>query len=335
MRRSVAVMLCAVMFAVAGCAEGWADRGDGVPDPDEVTASSREFGLATDPWQVDEWAEVVGATPTMVMEFEQWSRNRTLDTHFAETRRQGMTSFMVTWEPWESVQVSLGDDARYAEQPAYRNATIAAGALDSYIRDFARSVAESGLTVYIRYAHEMNGNWFPWSRDPAGYVLAWRRIVDIFRSVGATNTRFVFSVNPSLYQDDAEWRRNAEPYWPGDDYVDVVGTSMINFGGNREYSVADLAERIALAHETFGMDVMITELNTAAEGRVRWFTDLRTWLATEAPWVVGVVLSQAKSQGQIQLGGQAGDLLWNVMDDPQTQPVIRGMIEDFAQPVPD
>jgi mannan endo-1,4-beta-mannosidase len=321
-------MLCAALLAASGCAQAE----EAVPAPDEVSANAREFGLATDPWQVDEWAEAVGATPTMVMEFEQWSRNRTLDTHFAEVRRQGLTSFMVTWEPWEPVSASLGDDARFAEQPAYANAAIAAGRQDAYIRNFARSVAGSGLIVYIRYAHEMNGDWFPWSRDPEGYVLAWRRIVDIFRSVGATNARFVFSVNPSLYQDDRRWRRAAERYWPGEDYVDVLGTTMINFGGDRAYPVAELAERIALARDTFGMDeVMITELNTAAEGRVEWFTDLRTWLATEASWVVGVVLSQARSQGQIQLGGRAGDMLWNVLDDPQTQPVVEAIIEDFAQ----
>jgi glycosyl hydrolase family 26 len=328
-RNLAAALLCAGMAATAGCAGS--SNGDDVPPPDEVHANAREFGIATDPWQLDEWAEAVGAKPTMVMEFEQWSRFRTLDTHFAEARGQGLTSFMVTWEPWEPVQASLGDDARYAEQPAYSNATIATGGLDAYIRDFARSVADSGLTVYIRYAHEMNGDWFPWSRDPDNYIVAWRRIVDIFRSVGAANARFVFSVNPSLFQADEDWLSTAERYWPGDDYVDVVGTTMINFGGDRAYSVADLAERIVLAHETFGMDIMITELNTAAEGRVEWFTDLRTWLATEAPWVVGVVLSQARSQGQILFGGTAGDLLWNVIDDPATQPVVKGMIEDFAR----
>lgn len=328
--RVAGALLWVVVVGAAACGNGLAGD-DAVPRPDEIRPNEWEFGVVIDPWHADDWADAVGTKPTMVMEFEQWSRNRTLETHFEETRRQRLSSFMVTWEPWEPVPASLGDEARYAEQPAYSNAAIVAGQHDSYIRDFARSVAASGLTVYIRHAHEMNGNWFPWSRQPDQYVLAWRRIVDIFRSVGATNARFIFSVNPSLFQDDATWRENVERYWPGDDYVDVVGTTMISFGGEKAYSVAELAERIELTHQTFGMDVMITELNTAADGRVRWLTELRTWLATEAPWVVGVVLSQAPSQGEVLLGGQAGDMSWNVMDDPETQPVVEGIIDDLTE----
>lgn len=300
-----------------------------VPAADEVVAPAREFGIVSDPWQVDEWADAVGAQPTMVMGFEHWHRERTLDTHFEEARRQGLTSFMVTWEPWVPVPAELGKDAQYEEQPEFSNETIASGGQDDYIRTFAESVAASGLTVYIRHAHEMNGDWYPWSRDPEAYVLAWRRIVDIFREVGASNAVFVFSLNPSLYQDPPRWREVAEPYWPGDDYVDLLGSTMISFGGDKDYSVADLAERLELMHEVFGKELIISELNTAAEGRVRWLTDLRTWLDTEAPWVTGVVLSQAESRGQIQLGLQVGDLSWSVTTDPPTQPVIRGMIEDL------
>ncbi|MGH3679512.1 MAG: glycoside hydrolase family 26 protein [Natronosporangium sp.] len=336
MRRSaravVAAVLCGVVAGSAGCTAAGrpGPNSDRVPAPDEVTVNAREFGILSDPWQVDEWADAVGAAPTMVMEFEQWHRNRTIDDHFAQARRQGLDSFMVAWEPWRPVPPSLGKAAQYADQPEYGNAAIAAGRLDGYIRDFARSVAASGLAVYIRYAHEMNGDWYPWSRDPDSYVLAWRRVVDIFRAAGATNATFVFSLNASIWVDDTSWREVAEQYWPGDGYVDLVGATMISFGGRKDYTVAEFAARLELMREVFGKDVMVTELNTAAQGRVRWLTDLRTWLAVDAPWVTGVVLAQAESRGQIQLGEQVGDLSWNVMTDPETQPVIRGLIDDLT-----
>jgi hypothetical protein len=330
-RVAAAVAAVAGLVGAAGCASGW-QRGAAaeVPAADEVTINAREFGIHSDPWHVDEWADAVGARPSMVMEFEQWHRDRVIDDHFAEARRQGLDSFMVSWEPWEPVSASLGKAAQYADQPAYNNAAIVDGERDDYIRAFAESVASSGLAVYIRYAHEMNGDWYPWSRDPENYVLAWRHIVDIFRAAGASNATFVFSLNASIWIDDDEWLEGAEQYWPGDDYVDLVGTTMISFGGRKDYTVAEFAGRLDLMHETYGKDIIITELNTAAEGRVKWLTDLRTWLAVDAPWVTGVVLSQAESRGQIQLGAQVGDLSWNVTTDPETQPVIRGLIEDLA-----
>lgn len=325
------LLASALVASLIGCAE----TGSGQPVSTNAASEgvTREFGITTDPWQVDEWAEVVGGKPTMVMEFEQWGRRRTLDSHFEEARRQGLSSFMVTWEPWEPVPVSLGQEAQAQEQPEYSNATIAAGDHDEYIREFAASVAASGLTVYIRHAHEMNGTWYPWSKDPENYVRAWRRIVDIFREQGVDNARFVFSLNPFVWMDDDRFREAALQYWPGDEYVDYVGSTMINFGGEKDYEVSQFTDRLEYIHELFGKDLMITEVNTAFEGRVKWLTDLRTYLATGAPWVVGVVLSQAESRGQVHLGGQVGDLSWDVLSDPETQPVIRGMIEDFRGPL--
>jgi hypothetical protein len=328
----VAAATGVMLAGLLGCSPGREPGGGGVPAADQVETGGREFGIAGDPWHVDDWAEAVGAEPTMVMEFEQWHRDRTLETHFAQTRRLGLSSFMVTWEPWAPVPPYLGSEARYAAQPRYRNAAIAGGDLDDYIHDFAASVAGSGLTVYIRHAHEMNGDWYPWSRDPDSYVRAWRRIVDIFRAEGATNARFVFSLNPSLYLEPADWLEIAERYWPGAGYVDLLGSTMISFGGTKDYTVAEFAQRLEFMHEAFGKDLIISEVNTAAEGRVEWLADLRTWLATDAPWVAGVVLSQGESRGQVLLGDEVGDLSWNVTTDPETQPVVRGMIEDLTRP---
>ncbi|MEV4626050.1 glycosyl hydrolase [Micromonospora sp. NPDC049523] len=332
-RRSAVLLLVALAAAVslAGCGSG--DRSPA--EVAEAEVPSRVLGVAMDPWHVDEWAGAVGAPPTMVMEFEAWSRNRTIDTHFAELRRQGVRTFMLTWEPWQSVSADKGRVAQYVEQPEFSNAAIAAGKKDEYIRSWAKSVAASGLLVYVRYAHEMNGNWYPWSRDPAGYVAAWRHIVDIFRAEGATNARFVFSVNPSIFEPAEDWTKNLRGYWPGDDYVDLLGSTMINFGARKEYSVADFVARFELARGLFNKKFILTEVNTAAAGRVKWLSDLRTWLDTGgADWVEGLALSQAESRGAAQLGDRVGDLSWNVVDDPETQPVIRGILQDFEKAPP-
>jgi hypothetical protein len=293
--------------------------------------AQREFGIVTDPWQVDYWAAAVGARPTMVMEFEHWHRDRTLDDHFAAARAHGLRSFMVSWEPWVPVDPSLGRDAQYAAQSRYTNAAVVAGRQDDYVRRFAQSVARAKLTVYIRYAHEMNGEWYPWSRDAPNFVRAWRHVVDIFRAEGATNARWVFSLNPSLYQNDTVWTNRVQQFWPGPEYVDYLGASMINFGGAQERVLADFMPRLNLMHAMFGKELIITEFNTSAEHRVRWLTDLRTWLVTDGTWVRGIVLSQVFSREQAQRGTRVGDLAWSVATDPDTRPVVRALIRDLAE----
>src|SRR6185312_37962 len=141
----------------------------------------RIFGAYVDPWNVDDWARSVGAAPQLVAEFEAFSRGRPFDNHLREAERQGVRRLMITWEPWKPVPTSLGPYAQYQPQPGYRNGDIAAGAQDSYIVQFARSLATFHGVVYLRYAHEMNGYWYPWARGPRPFVQAWRHVVGIFR----------------------------------------------------------------------------------------------------------------------------------------------------------
>jgi hypothetical protein len=308
--------------------------------PPELASAAtvpKEFGVVSDPWSVDEWAVTIGASPTMPMQYESWSRGRTLDAHFAEARRQGLTSYVVTWEPWAPVPASAGRAAQRAPQPEYANAAIAAGAHDEYVRGFARSVRDSGLrTVYLRYAHEMNGDWYPWSHDPAGYIAAWRHVVELFRAEGATNARFVYSFNPNLFQDDATWRSGFWRYWPGGAYVDLVGATMINFGSApcaatpcppdaKGYSVALFSTRVIQGYRLTGKSTLI-EVNSSLEGADVWFRDLTAWLSTGTTWISGVVLSQAPSRGAQQMS--TGNLDWNVLDRPELQPVICSLVQE-------
>src|SRR6185312_9598845 len=96
--------------------------------------SPKQFGVVTDPAHFGAWAAAIGATPTLDMEFQAWSRPDTIANRLATARSQGATAYMVTWEPWDPVPAALGREAQYAVQPAYSNPAIAAGAWDDYIR---------------------------------------------------------------------------------------------------------------------------------------------------------------------------------------------------------
>lgn len=295
-----------------------------------VSTPARPFGIYVDPWHADEWARAVGARPTMVAKFEAFSRRRTIDEFIDEVERKGIRTLLVSWEPWKPVPASRGPGAQGRAQPRYRNRAIAAGAHDSYIKAFARSLATFDGTVLLRYAHEMNGFWYPWSRDPAAYRSAWRRMATLVRGQ-ARNVRFVWSANPSLYLPSDRWKRRLRLYWPGRRWVDFVGSTMINFGGRKHYPVARFAPRLLSLRLTYRRPLVLTEVNTSYTGRVRWLRDLRRML-NRRPWIRSVAWSQLPSRGQATLK-KIGNLNWDVRRDPPSKRVIREIIRDGRAPL--
>ena len=185
------------------------------------------------PWEsakIDEFTELVGKAPAVLMWYQDWAhpdrRKFDADRMQAIVLRGAMP--MVTWEPW--------DHTGGVAQERYALRTIVAGEHDEFIRDWARSSAEWGGYMYLRFAHEMNGNWYPWSpgvndNKPGEYVAAWRHVVDIFREEGANNVRWVWSPNITFDR--------ATPFadlYPGDQYVDWVGLDGYNEGTGKSYT---------------------------------------------------------------------------------------------------
>jgi beta-mannanase len=126
---------------------------------------------------------------------------------------------MVTWEPW--------DHRSGRVQGAYSLRRIAAGQFDELLVRGAREAAAWGRPLFVRFAHEMNGRWYPWGRAanrPRDYIAAWRHVVGIFRAEGATNVRWVWSPNV----DDGTMPFRA--HYPGDRWVDWVALDGYNWG---------------------------------------------------------------------------------------------------------
>ncbi len=311
------------LVAVHNAARPVQSRGAAVVSaPRPLTA--RPFGVYVDPWHVDEWARSVGAEPQLLAKFEAFSNNRTIDGFLGEAQRRGFRRVMVSWEPWRPVPTSLGTLAQFQPQPGYRNGDIVRGLQDVYISRFAASLAKFPGQVDLSWAHEMNGRWYPWSHGPAGYRTAWRRIVGLFDRVGARNVRFVWSVNPNLFQSPAAWQRVTRRYWPGSPYVDSVGMTMIDFGGEKDYRVARFVPRLAALRRSYGKPIVLTEVNTAQRGRVRWLRDFRRLLA-RTPAISAVYWSQLPSRGTTHLNG-AGFLDWDVQRDPPAAAELRRIV---------
>jgi hypothetical protein len=292
----------------------------------DAPSSGRLFGVAIDPWHVDDWSRAVGARPQLVAKFEAFSRRDSLQPYLTEAQRQGATALMISWEPWRPVPAARGRDAQFKPQPGYRNSDIANGAQDAYITGFARQVARFRGIVYLRYAHEMNGIWYPWTHDAPGYRRAWRHVVRLVRRAGARNVRFVWSTNPNLYETPPSWMARLRRYWPGARYVDAVGSTTIDFGGRKDYGIDRFEPRLATLRRVFRKPLMITEANTDYAGSVRWLSDFRDMLR-RAPYIRAVVWSQLPSRGKAQMPG-AGVLNWDVTRHPAAAAVLRQIIVD-------
>jgi Glycosyl hydrolase family 26 len=80
--------------------------------------------------------------------------------------------------------------------------------------------------VYIRFAHEMNGNWYPWSvtEDSADdFVTAWRRFRALQQEI-YPEAQLVFCVNQESVGTGIDWRE----FFPGEEYVDVMAVDYYN-----------------------------------------------------------------------------------------------------------
>jgi beta-mannanase len=153
--------------------------------------------------------------------FSGWDRDFP-GGRIVETWKRGILP-MISWEPRATVQ-PMGPDSDNTLDPGYTLKSIYDGTHDEYIDRFAMAVRELNLPVAIRFAHEMNGNWFPWSEERNGnsrgeYVLAWRHVVDRFRALGADNVIWIWSPNVVTGRPSVR----LAPLYPGDDYVDWVG----------------------------------------------------------------------------------------------------------------
>jgi mannan endo-1,4-beta-mannosidase len=117
--------------------------------------------------------------------------------------------------------ISKGEMDQYFTVWANRLGVFLAGPDKQYNTDDDRK-------VFIRFGHEMNGSWYPWSGDPENYKKAWKRVFNIFSEVGVndlSHTQWIFSVN----NRDSRGEK-FENYYPGDSYVDWTGLDGYNKG---------------------------------------------------------------------------------------------------------
>lgn len=208
-----------------------------------LNPASRYYGMYTEQapfnWAtLDSTAAQVGVAPNMVGFFSGWDENFRAN---AVTRSWAKGSMPVM--TWESRPINAGNDA--VVEPDYTLPKILGdpsagvpGAFDDYLHQYAKDIVATGLPLGIRFNHEMNGVWYPWSEtDGKGaslngnnvgdYVKVWKHVHDIFQAEGA-NSLVAWIWSPNIVNNLPTSHKSQEflaALYPGDDYVDWVGLS--------------------------------------------------------------------------------------------------------------
>jgi beta-mannanase len=227
--------------------------------------------------------------PYLIVEtYKQWGNknNFSITQEYLEIFNKAKKIPLITWEPW--------DPTKGVNQPAFQLKNIINGDYDTYIKETAKNIRLYGKPIFLRLAHEMNADWYPWSgtvnnNTPNEYVAMWRHIYTIFLSEGATNITWVWS--PNTEEDDLR------KYYPGDAYVDWVGLDGYNWGTSRLYKIWEsfsdifLDDYLSITSLT-DKPVMIAETASSENGGSKsdWIIDTyRTQIPMYFPKVTAIV----------------------------------------------
>ena len=139
----------------------------------------------------------------------------------------------MTWEPMF---------IKEGREVAIKGSEIISGAYDQYLISFAQEAKSWRRPLIIRLAHEMNLVRYHWGVErtdygpssPEIYRGLYRHVVDLFRCHNADNILWAFCPNAESqphpkWDQEASWNQ-ARHYYPGDDYVDLMGMDGYNWG---------------------------------------------------------------------------------------------------------
>lgn len=186
------------------------------------------WGFALDGYPIDESKllevrERTSLSPQLVSFYLQWPKP-------GEKENIPISSFEAIWEmgaipclTWEPMYFIDKEPHTLSLQE------ILSKQYEPYLHNMAEAIKGWGKPVIIRFGHEMNLNQYHWGtraeqygkESPQIYVKMFRYLVNFFRQDGAANALWAFCPNADSVPGES-WNR-ASRYYPGDEFVDILG----------------------------------------------------------------------------------------------------------------
>jgi beta-mannanase len=120
---------------------------------------------------------------------------------------------------------------------------------------------------------------------PAEFIAAYRHVQSIFDQQGATNVLWTLTMTPFAFSADAPGDRQVGTWYPGDEWVDIIGVDAYNWiscgwGHGRYLELADLADPALAFARAHGKKVSFPEFaSDATDQRAQWLSNAHTYMA--------------------------------------------------------
>ncbi|KAH9467487.1 hypothetical protein Pst134EA_011130 [Puccinia striiformis f. sp. tritici] len=96
-----------------------------------------------------------------------------------------------------------------------------------------KHVNDLGITVWLRFAHEMNGGWYSWGMQPEKFKEKWQLLAKEVKRV-TNRTYMLWSPNAMFGDSSDKVRGGYTPYFPEPWGVDIFGLSFYHWGKGAE-----------------------------------------------------------------------------------------------------
>ncbi|WP_305532932.1 glycosyl hydrolase [uncultured Bacteroides sp.] len=134
---------------------------------------------------------------------------------------------------------------------------------------YLKLLRDADIPVLWRPFHEAAGGWFWWGKDAASFKSLWIAMFNYFKTEGLDNLIWVWTTEGN----DADW-------YPGDQYVDIVGRDLYN------KETADCVSEYTSIAENYGNKIVsLSECGTVGLISEQWASGARwSWFM---PWYDG------------------------------------------------
>jgi hypothetical protein len=236
---------------------------------------------------------------------------------------------MVTWEPWLN-------DFNPQQFPFVQKTTnineggltaIAEGKFDAYIDEWALNASKFRHPLFLRFGHEMNDPyrypWGPQNNAPEDFIKAWQHVVNRFDSLGAQNVMWIWSPHPAY---------TYEYYYPGQQYVDWIGITALNYGTvapwSQWWSFDDIISKSYNDFSKHNHPIMLTEFGSLGVGgdRAAWYYNALDSIPVKYPLVHSVVFFHASGDNTTTYK----TLDWSIKNDKEVIKAIQSAVKNWS-----
>lgn len=298
--------------------------------PGQLLFGAYDGALPTDFSGLESLEQRLGYRFPIISFYQAWG-DRPDQQHFpsrhAETISRLGSVPMITWEPWvKDFDGTLRSNLPPVAEREYASlAAIARGDYDFYVSRWASGAAAYGKPILLRFAHEMNDPYrYPWGPQNGNrtedFIAAWRHVHLIFNKMGAKNVLWVWSPHISM-----PW---FEFYYPGDEYVDWIGTGVLNYGDvatwSRWWSFEQILQKAYPAMVKFDKPLMISEFGSIGSGGdlPQWHIDAHRAIVEKYPAIRMVVFFNQPNDVTLS----TAPLDWSLQHSPRAVNFYRAVL---------